>query len=746
MRTNKIFFSFALIVLIVTPLFSKDYIDKQYKFSIDVPDSWKAKVYMDGTDKVYDFTSSDENAFIQLRSFQAGSSVSMDILVQVFEKNFLLAGNQRQSLENITSTNGIPGKQGSYIAQFKGKQVAVSVFYVIQKGQIYTLMGIVPTSMFQQKQAEIAMILKSFIIPGYQRKVQSQPSQSSKSVGISDNVEDKRTQPPAYTNSSKDQVNLFAGMKAKAASSIDPASIKQDKENETAPKYRTSKYNKNVDNPYDYGAQVRFWADEEASDAKWKELPLKSSLIIRSLSSNKMDWKVYAAGTRKSSAYAAHMMGVSDNDTYAEKNSFCYMLDNKYYAVDDANDIFSLSNKYTWMCGRKGMIMFSNNGGTTWYPMNTPTRENLNSISFANTKNGIAVGNNGTILVTNDGGQQWNKVNSPVSGHLKSVEMTDANVAYILPLKTEYLKGFVLKSTDAGRSWVKKEFPSQFQTSVMMSSLSFMGKDEIWICGILGLVFRSKDGGDSWEYQESARGDYNLEDIHMVTHDEGWACGSKGTLLHTENGGKRWRKVDLGVDYDLYCLEFNGPYMGWVSSRHNIFKLYDDTYGKFYGDFSRKYREPDKKWEIQPVPPDNIYVMKAYERFDFASRSVVPVTESSGYGFYLLPATDKILVMGGLLPTEYTDIYANVPFNLATLYRQSSNKFITVQLNKVNICYAPGAKDQPKLVVLKHQLINENGEQIPQITFKIVYPGEQSTKANATSKISSSGKMESKGG
>lgn len=875
-----------LCLIFVTNISAKQYQDRKYKFTIDVLDTWSFNNYMDGTDMIYDFLSPDQNVSIQIRSFKADAGLSLNLLTQVFEENYLPSGSVKQDLLSKPSSNGIPGMQGSYISTYNGIEIGISVFYAIQNGQGYTLMVALPTSMFQQKYEVVSSILKTFIIPGYDIKTESKPSSgglggianqvggnnSSESVTTNEiasfsavklknvrmgnqlsgktnllnvtntfnpntetlyivydweseganthemkiawifdqnnytideyvyNFPDFETQGSSnallskpyegwpvgdyhiafsiggeivfeqafvvsednqqmeadfggdqeentqfaakqsdFSNNesaianttSEDESNLFAGMKAKGKAIIDPASIKYDEEKayhdeemDSAPTFKKTKNKEIVNDSYDYGAQVRYWADEDASDAIWKELPLKSSMIINSLSSNTLDWNIYAAGTRKSTAYAAHVMEVSDNDTYAEKHTFCYMLDNKYYAVDDANDIFSLSRKYNWMCGRKGMIMFSGNGGTTWYPMSTPTKENLNSISFANTNNGIAVGSNGTILITDDGGQHWEKVNSPVQGPLKCVEMTDANTAYILPLKTEYLKGYVLRSMDAGRTWVKKEFPSQFQTPIMMNSLSFMAKDEIWICGAYGLLFKSKDGGNNWDYQESARGEYRLEDIHMVTHDEGWACGSKGTLLHTKNGGKRWRKVDLGIDYDLYCLEFNGPYMGWVSSRYNLFKLYDDTYDKYGGDFFRKFREPNENWEVQPTPSDNIYVMKAYERFDFASRSVGSMTESSGYGFYLLPATDKALVMGGLLPTEYTDIFADVPFDLSALYRQSSNRFTEIPLNKVNICYSSGAAQKPKLVFLNYELIYENGEQIPQITFKIIYPGE----------------------
>ena len=729
---------------------AKKYVDKKYKFSISVPSSWEANIHKDGTDKVYDFLSPDENVFIQVRSFKAVSGLSLDLLTRVFEESYLPAGKQKQGLKSITSSNGIPGKHGSYLARYKGKEVGITVFYVIQNGQGYTVMGIVPTSMFRQKQTEISGILKSFRIPGYPRKkrnpqtklnkperisgkVQSLPPQQTISQQITSQkskfqqVEPVQTEPrqaiPQQTmQQPSGAAQLFAGSQigSKTASVPEPRKKRQKQEDHSKSNSR------NID-PYNVAAQRAFWADVPVSNGKWKEEPLKSSMMIKSLSSSLRDWNVLAAGTRKSTMYAPHVMTIRNGSEKPDRHTFSFLQDNKHYAVDDANDVFSLSRRFNWICGRKGMIMFSNNGGSTWYAQQATTRENLNSISFANNKNGIAVGDHGTILITGDGGQHWIKAPSPTPAHLNCVEMIDENTAYILPSRTGASKGQVLKSVNGGRTWTTQTFKSYVQNEYFMNGMSFIDENHGWICGDMGNLFYTEDGGKNWTRQGSAMvacSNQNLQDIYFVNRNEGWACGNKGTLLHTENGGKKWKKIDLGVPYHLYSLEFNGPYMGWVAGLYHVFRLYDDRGDKYTGNFFKLFKEPNPKIEDINSSLDKTYTIKAYEIFDFEKRNVVPMNQFSGYGFYLTSMTDKAVVMGGLLPTAYTDIKANIPVDLNQLYRQYSNKYSTIPLHKVCVCYAPGSGEKPRVVFQKFEMISENGEQIPRVTFRIVYPSK----------------------
>ncbi len=142
--------------------------DSKYGFKIKLPNNWSKNSFMDGNDKVYDYYSPDQNAAIQLRVFEAGSGVTTDILAQVYEESMLPEGTKRESLNDHTNVNGIPGKQGVYVMNYNGNEVYLSAFYTVQNNNGYVLTVIIPTSMIEQKGEEVKEITRSFSLKGFQ--------------------------------------------------------------------------------------------------------------------------------------------------------------------------------------------------------------------------------------------------------------------------------------------------------------------------------------------------------------------------------------------------------------------------------------------------------------------------------------------------------------------------------------------------------------------------------------------------
>ena len=175
--------------------------DSQYDFKIDIPTNWSKNSYMDGTDKVYDYMSADENTAVQLRAFEGGSGITTDILAQLYEENMLTAGTQKLSLKDHPM-NGIPCKQGVYLMDYNGIEVGLSAYYFSQNNNCYILTAIIPSSMIQQKGEELIQILKSFMIDGFEKpanivKEEKKPTGLSGLMGGTTNIQ----KPPANINS-----------------------------------------------------------------------------------------------------------------------------------------------------------------------------------------------------------------------------------------------------------------------------------------------------------------------------------------------------------------------------------------------------------------------------------------------------------------------------------------------------------------------------------------------------------------
>jgi len=78
MKTRKLSVSFLLFIILLintTNSYSQWQNDYKYKFKINIPSDWTIKSHIDGSDKIYDYSSADQNVAIQLRVFEAGEGV-----------------------------------------------------------------------------------------------------------------------------------------------------------------------------------------------------------------------------------------------------------------------------------------------------------------------------------------------------------------------------------------------------------------------------------------------------------------------------------------------------------------------------------------------------------------------------------------------------------------------------------------------------------------------------------------------
>jgi len=187
MKKLKLFaISLISFLLVTSGITAQMQVHNNYGFKIDIPSSWSKNSYMDGTDKVFDYYSPDQTAAIQLRVFDAGTEVSTNLLAVVYEDTMLPQGTQKMSLDDHTTVNGIPGKQGLYKVNYDGNEVNIANFYTVQNNKGYVLSAIIPTVVIEQKGAELKGITHSFLIDGFEptAKVEKQNKRPGGTGGI----------------------------------------------------------------------------------------------------------------------------------------------------------------------------------------------------------------------------------------------------------------------------------------------------------------------------------------------------------------------------------------------------------------------------------------------------------------------------------------------------------------------------------------------------------------------------------
>jgi photosystem II stability/assembly factor-like uncharacterized protein len=111
---------------------------------------------------------------------------------------------------------------------------------------------------------------------------------------------------------------------------------------------------------------------------------------------------------------------------------------------------------------------------------------------FIDRDNGFILGVDGTMIRTEDGGTEWKLIDTPTKQSLYSIVCVDDNCW------TVGQRGAYLKSTDRGHTWVSKG--GTIHTKGWLTSVSFPDKNNGWVVGKAGAVFNTRDGGETWDW------------------------------------------------------------------------------------------------------------------------------------------------------------------------------------------------------------------------------------------------------
>ncbi len=186
-------------------------------------------------------------------------------------------------------------------------------------------------------------------------------------------------------------------------------------------------------------------------------------------------------------------------------------------------------------------ILHTTDGGAPWENQPRPGFNNLYSVDFADTQNGIAMGN--TTLYTHNGGDTWTEVQG-VFGY--DVEMADANLAFI----TDFRAAGYFRSTNGGAFWQWHDMPSNIATIQCFDSLNCVANSP-------GGTYHSTDGGVQWNLTPGEAGSYYVSQTH------GWYV-SGNTARRTTDGGATWQPQTLPGGSWIYDVVFADTNNGWA--------------------------------------------------------------------------------------------------------------------------------------------------------------------------------------
>jgi photosystem II stability/assembly factor-like uncharacterized protein len=219
--------------------------------------------------------------------------------------------------------------------------------------------------------------------------------------------------------------------------------------------------------------------------------------------------------------------------------------------------------------GDSGLILTTSDGGTTWSVQNSGVSNTLRTVTFYDVDHGIAGGSGGAILSTANGGRHWRGAPAISSVLVSSSWMLDASTGWLAGHNVDFIsgaRGYIYRTSDGGQSWNSAQMPN---TDSPMFDVQFLDPFHGFCVEgyIPGYLYRSTDGGASWSvyYQN---GLLQLTELSFVDSLHGFLAGTQyglqATLLATADGGVAWTGHPLPAVTGALDIAFRDTLQGWV--------------------------------------------------------------------------------------------------------------------------------------------------------------------------------------
>jgi len=191
--------------------------------------------------------------------------------------------------------------------------------------------------------------------------------------------------------------------------------------------------------------------------------------------------------------------------------------------------------------GNGAWLMKTTDAGTNWDTLSYNTGNDVSLVSFPTADVGFAYGNYGQWMATTDGGSTFTPLNDwPGSSFWGLALPTDSKV-YV----TDWSGGDMTISENQGLTW---SYPNNnaTQTTVALYEIEFADENTGLIAGSSGMIKKTTDGGQSWDFKTNPMAEQSNKHINAVRYiDENTvlAGGSSAIILKSTDGGENWEQI-----------------------------------------------------------------------------------------------------------------------------------------------------------------------------------------------------------
>jgi photosystem II stability/assembly factor-like uncharacterized protein len=222
-------------------------------------------------------------------------------------------------------------------------------------------------------------------------------------------------------------------------------------------------------------------------------------------------------------------------------------------AIDNLMLDVARAGKRLVAVGAYGVILYSDDRGSSWAQASVPVQVTLTAVSFPTPQLGWAVGHDAVVLHSSDAGETWSRqLDGRQTGKLL-LSHTQQRMAQLQEQDEPDLEALDM----ADMALVEAERELEVGPNRPLLDVWFADQNNGVAIGAFNYFFVTEDGGRTW--QDRSLSLPNPESLHLysiaaISDGVVLIVGEFGLLLRSSDGGRSWVQLDLGYEGSLFSV------------------------------------------------------------------------------------------------------------------------------------------------------------------------------------------------